>query len=148
MDQQKNMISMSWGRFAATIAVSTFIMNFLMYQLIYSFDHATFSVNRLIASFVMGSVMTIIMLSIMWPLYTGKGTKIAILVVATLVGVMLLFVNRSQALIGDISFMNSMIPHHSIAINLTRGRRSISDPRVRQLADEIHRGSGPAKLPG
>ena len=32
--------------------------------------------------------------------------------------------------------MNSMIPHHSIAINNAR-RASISDPRVRKLADEI-----------
>jgi hypothetical protein len=35
MDQQHEMPSMSWGRFAAMIAVSTFIMFFLMYQLIY-----------------------------------------------------------------------------------------------------------------
>jgi hypothetical protein len=32
--------------------------------------------------------------------------------------------------------MKSMIPHHSIAINDAR-KASISDPRVRQLADEI-----------
>jgi hypothetical protein len=32
--------------------------------------------------------------------------------------------------------MKSMIPHHSIAINNAR-KASISDPRVRKLADEI-----------
>jgi uncharacterized protein (DUF305 family) len=32
--------------------------------------------------------------------------------------------------------MKAMIPHHSIAI-LTSRRAQISDPRVRQLADEI-----------
>lgn len=32
--------------------------------------------------------------------------------------------------------MKSMIPHHSIAINNAR-KASISDPRVRELADEI-----------
>ena len=32
--------------------------------------------------------------------------------------------------------MKAMIPHHSIAI-LTSERAEISDPRVRQLADEI-----------
>ena len=136
MDQQKKMMSMSWGRFAAMIATSTFIMFFLMYQLVYSFDHVTFSVNRLIASLVMGCVMTIVMLGFMWSMYKGMGTKITILVVAALAGVILLSVNRSQALIGDTSFMNSMIPHHSIAINNAR-KSSISDPRVRKLADEI-----------
>lgn len=136
MDQQKQMMGMSWGRFAAMIAISTFIMFFLMYQLIYSLDHAMFSVNRLIASLVMGCVMTIVMLGFMWSMYKGLRTKIAVLVVAALVGVILLSVNRSQALIGDSSFMKSMIPHHSIAINNAR-KASISDPRVRELADEI-----------
>ena len=136
MNQQKQMRSMSWGRFAAMIAISSFIMFFLMYQLIYSLDHATFSVNRLIASLAMGCVMTVVMLGFMWPMYEGMRTKIAILVVAALGGVILLSVNRSQVLIGDISFMNSMIPPHSIAINNAR-KASISDPRVRKLADEI-----------
>lgn len=136
MDQQKKMMSMSWGRFAAMIATSTLIMFFLMYQLIYSLDHVMFSVNRLIASLVMGCVMTIVMLGFMWSNYKGRRTKIIILIVAALAGIILLSVNRSQALIGDTSFMNSMIPHHSIAVNNARNA-SIRDPRVRKLADEI-----------
>jgi hypothetical protein len=138
MDQQEKTMGMSWGRFAAMIATSTFIMFFLMYQLVYSFDHALFSVNRLIASLVMGCVMTVVMLSFMWSMYKGMGTKIAVLVLAALLGVLLLFVNRSQAVIGDVDFMKSMIPHHSIAINNAR-KASISDPRVRELADGIIR---------
>lgn len=135
MNQQKQM-NMSWGRFAAMIAVSTFVMFFLMYQLVYSLDHAMFSLNRLIASLAMGCVMTVVMLAFMWPMYKGMGSKVAVLLVAALVVVVLISVNRRQALIGDVSFMNSMIPHHSIAINNAR-KASISDPRVRQLADEI-----------
>lgn len=136
MEQQKQMTKMSWGRFAAMIATSTLIMVFLMYQLVYSFDHATFSLNRLIASLVMGCVMTIVMLSFMWSMYKGMGTRIAVLVLATLLGLLFLFANRSQSLIGDVDFMKSMIPHHSIAINNAR-KASISDPRVRELADQI-----------
>jgi uncharacterized membrane protein len=136
MDQQKQMMGMSWVRFAAMIATSTFIMFFLMYQLVYSLDHAMFSVNRLISSLVMGCVMTVVMLGFMWPMYRGTRTKIAVIVTAALAGVILLSVNRSQTLIEDITFMKSMIPHHSIAINNAR-KASISDPRVRKLADEI-----------
>jgi hypothetical protein len=65
MEQQKQRMGMSWGRFAAMIATSTFIMFFLMYQLIYSPDHAMFSINRFIASLVMGCGMTIVMLAFM-----------------------------------------------------------------------------------
>lgn len=136
MDQQKQMSGMGWNRFAAMIATSTFIMFFLMYQLIYSLDYATFSVNRLISSLVMGCVMTAVMLSFMWSMYRGTGTKIAVLGLAVALGLILLSVNRSQAVVGDVTFMKSMIPHHSIAINSSR-KASISDPRVRELADEI-----------
>lgn len=127
---------MGWGRFAAMILTSTFIMFFLMYQLVYSFDHAMFSWNRMIASLVMGSVMTAVMLGFMWPMYKGTGAKIGVLAAAVVLGIALLTVNRTQAVIEDVNFMKSMIPHHSIAINNAR-RSTISDPRVRELADEI-----------
>src|SRR3546814_230553 len=129
-------MSMSWGRFAAMIATSTVIMFFLMYQLVYSAEHATFSLNRLLASLVMGCTMALVMLGFMWSMYKGMAIKAAVLAGALLLGAGLLAVNRSQALVGDLAFMRSMIPHHSIAINNAR-KSSISDPRVRELADEI-----------
>ena len=136
MEQGHEMSSMSWGRFAAMIATSTFIMFFLMYQLVYSSEHLMFSINRFVASLVMGAVMTLVMLGFMWSMYKGMAVKVGVLAVALVLGITLLLVNRSQALISDVSFMKSMIPHHSIAINNARNA-SISDPRVRELADQI-----------
>lgn len=130
------MMSMSWVKFAAMIASSVVAMFFLMYQLIYSFDHATFSMNRLVSSFVMGCVMTLLMLGFMWKMYKGMATKVAVLVGAIVLGIILLSVNRQQVLIGDEDFMKSMIPHHSIAINNAR-KADIRDPRVKALADAI-----------
>jgi hypothetical protein len=127
---------MGWGKFAAMIAVSTAIMFPLMYQLVYEWDHAMFSLNRLVASLVMGCVMTAVMLVFMWPMYRGMTTKVVVLAAALVGAVALLAVNRSQALIGDTAFMRSMIPHHSIAINNAR-KATITDPRVRKLADGI-----------
>lgn len=135
-NSRHQMMRMGWGRFAAMIATSTVVMFFLMYQLVYSTDHVTFSVNRLVASLVMGCVMTVVMLGFMWSMYKGTTAKVVVLAVAALLGVLLLYVNRSQSLVGDAAFMRSMIPHHSIAINNAR-KASISDPRVRELADEI-----------
>jgi hypothetical protein len=128
----------SWGRFAAMIATSTVIMFFLMYQLVYSWDHALFSLTRLVSSLVMGCVMAALMLAFMWRMYRPAATKMAVLMVAVVGGIALLAINRSQALIGDVDFMKSMIPHHSIAINNAR-RADIRDPRVRYLADRITR---------
>ncbi len=136
MNEQKPKMGMSWGRFGAMIGTSTVVMWLLMYQLVYESDHVMFSMNRLIASLVMGCVMTVIMLGFMWSMYSGTGIKGFVLAAASIGGLALLLVNRSQALITDVSFMKSMIPHHSIAINNSRKGR-ITDPRVRKLADEI-----------
>ena len=129
-------MKMSWGRLAAMIAASTVIMFFLMYQLVYSADHAMFSLNRLLSALIMGAVMTVVMLAFMWKMYEGQGLKVAVVAGAAVAAFALLATNRSQALVGDTTFMQAMIPHHSIAINNAR-RASISDPRVRELADEI-----------
>ena len=132
----QHMMQMGWGRFAAMIATSTFIMFFLMYQLVYEADHLMFSLNRLIAALVMGAVMSVVMLGFMWSMYKGKGVKIAVLAGAVVLGAVLLGINRAQSLVDDTLFMKAMIPHHSIAINNAR-KADIRDPRVRKLADEI-----------
>ena len=136
MEQQMEKMQMSWGRFAATIATSTAVMFVFMYQLVYSAEHAMFSVNRLVSSLVMGCVMTAIMLAFMWSMLKGARIRTAVLVGAMTLGVILLWVNRGQSMIEDTRFMKSMIPHHSIAINNAR-KASITDPRVRTLADQI-----------
>ena len=136
MEQNGRMMKMGWGRFAAMIATSTVIMFLLTYQLVYESGHLTFSVNRLVASLVMGAVMTVVMLGFMWSMYEGRGVKIAVVGGAAVLGAVLLAINRGQDLIDDTRFMKSMIPHHSIAINNAR-KADIPDPRVRKLADEI-----------
>ena len=134
--ESQHMMTMSWRKFAAMIAVSTVIMFILMYQLVYSADHAVFSVTRLVSSLLMGCVMTVVMLTFMWSMYEGRMLKVAVLTVASALGLILLLVNRNQALVDDVRFMKAMIPHHSIAINNAR-KAEISDPRVRKLADRI-----------
>ncbi|HEU4613969.1 MAG TPA: DUF305 domain-containing protein, partial [Kofleriaceae bacterium] len=130
------MMHASYKRLAAMVVTSTVIMFFLMYQLVYESDHLMFSVNRLVASLVMGMVMTIVMLGFMWSMYEGQGLKIGLLAGAAVLGAILLYVNRAQSLVDDTRFMKAMIPHHSIAINNAR-KADIRDPRVRELADSI-----------
>ena len=136
MERQQKPMKMGWSRFAAMIAASTVIMFFLMYQLVYSAEHAMFSLNRLVAALIMGAVMTAVMLGFMWKMYEPQAAKVGVLATGVLVAAILLALNRSQALIDDSSFMKSMIPHHSIAINNAR-KAQLSDPRVRKLADKI-----------
>jgi hypothetical protein len=138
MEHDQQPMGMSWVRFGAMIAASTAIMFLLMYQLVYSAEHVLFSLTRLISALVMACVMTAVMLAFMWKMYRPSAAKVAVLSGAVIGGIVLLGVNRSQALIDDVAFMKAMIPHHSIAINNAR-KADIRDPRVRYLADRITR---------
>lgn len=127
---------MSYLRFAAMTATSTLVMFGLMYLNTYSADHVFFSQTRAWMALVMGAAMAGVMLVFMWGMYKSKFANIAILVAAAAVFVASLALVRSQATVGDVSYMQAMIPHHSIAI-MTSERAHTADPRVRDLAEKI-----------
>ena len=127
---------MSYRRFAAMIATSTLVMFGLMYLNTYAIEHVAFSQTRAWMALVMGATMAVVMLGFMWGMYKNTRANIAIVVAAVAVFAVSLTLVRSQATVGDVSYMKAMIPHHSIAI-MTSRRARIEDPRVRQLADDI-----------
>jgi uncharacterized protein (DUF305 family) len=69
-------------------------------------------------------------------MYTNKRLNSKIFSFSAVVFVLALWLLRSQALIDDVSWMKSMIPHHSIAI-LTSERANLTDPRTQDLANRI-----------
>ena len=127
---------MSYWRFAAMIVTSTIVMFGLMHLNTYLSTHVFFSETRIYMAVLMGAFMAIVMLAFMLSMYPGKGIKAAIFVAALAVAGASLWLVRSQATVGDASYMRAMIPHHSIAI-MTSSRARIADARVRKLADEI-----------
>ena len=126
----------SYLKFGVMIATSTFLMYWLMFLNVFQFEHITLSETRIYMALIMGSVMAIVMLLFMWPMYKNKKVNSLILAGSAVVFALSLWLVRSQILIEDTGWMKAMIPHHSIAI-LTSERANISDPRVRELADAI-----------
>ncbi|AHL76223.1 hypothetical protein CH92_14425 [Stutzerimonas stutzeri] len=126
----------NYARFGAMIATSTLVMFGLMYLNVYQLDHIFFSETRAYMALVMGATMAIIMLAYMLGMYQKRGVNIAIFAGSVAVFALSLWLVRSQQTVDQVSWMKAMIPHHSIAI-LTSERASISDPRVRELADQI-----------
>ena len=123
-------------RFAIMIAVSTAVMYALMYLNVFAVDHIYFSQTRLFMALIMGAVMALVMLGFMRHMYANRQANGIIALLAVLVFSTSLYLVRSQSTVGDIAWMEAMIPHHSIAI-LTSERASLDDPRVRELADGI-----------
>lgn len=127
---------MSYRRLAAMIAVSTLVMYGLMYLNTYEFDHVRFSQTRAWMALMMGGVMAALMIAFMWGMYENKRLNASILAGSLAISIGALTMVRSQASVGDIAYLEAMIPHHSIAI-MTSERARIRDPEVRRLADGI-----------
>jgi uncharacterized protein (DUF305 family) len=125
-----------YARFGAMIATSTILMYGLMYLNTYAWDHIFFSETRLYMALIMGATMAVVMLAFMQGMYKNRSINIGIYVGSVAVFGLALWLVRSQATVGQVSYMRAMIPHHSIAI-LTSERANITDPRVRELADGI-----------
>lgn len=123
-------------RFLAMVATATIVMYGLTYLNSYEIDHVFFSETRLYMSLIMGATMAVVMLLFM--LHMHRSTKVNLVIGAASIALFAasLWLVRSQRTVDDVSYMKAMIPHHSIAI-LTSERAQISDPRVRELADEI-----------
>ncbi|CAN5510289.1 DUF305 domain-containing protein [soil metagenome] len=125
-----------YPKFVAMIATSTVVMFGLMYLNTYAADHIFFSETRAYMALIMGATMAIIMLAFMLGMYKNSKANLGIFAGSAAVFALALWLVRSQTTVEDVSWMRAMIPHHSIAI-LTSERAKITDPRVRQLADQI-----------
>lgn len=127
---------MNYTKFLLMIATSTLIMYVAMYLNSYEFAHVFWSETRFYMSLMMGAIMALVMLAFMLNMYKDKSKNISIIIGSLALFIGSLYLVRSQTTIEDVSWMKAMIPHHSIAI-LTSKRADLSDPRVKELANEI-----------
>ena len=108
----------------------------VMYLNVYEWDHVYFSLTRVYMALLMLVPMTLIMMGFMWSMYPDKQRNALIMGGSLMAFVVVLTMVRSQTFVGDTLWMKAMIPHHSIAIMVSK-RATIKDPEVRQLADSI-----------
>lgn len=135
-DDDSSMQRTMYLRFGAMILTSMVFMYGLMFVGSWELSHVRFSQSRVFMALTMGGTMGLVMLAWMRNMYRSVTGNIAVVVVSLLLlggGILL---DRSQATVGDASFMRAMIPHHSLAI--TRAERfDVDDVRVCDLAVEI-----------
>jgi hypothetical protein len=134
--QSKDMERKMYLRFAAMIVTGMFVMYWTMFVGSYRWSHIQFSQSRVYMALVMGGAMTLVMLGWMLNMYKNTKMNIGIVVVGLLLLGLGTTLDRTQAMVGDVRFMQAMIPHHSLAI--TRSERfNVDDVRVCELAVEI-----------
>ena len=135
-DHSEEMERKMYLRFAAMIVTGMFVMYWTMFVGSYQWSHIQFSQSRVYMALVMGGAMTLVMLGWMLNMYKNTRMNIGIVVVGLLLLGLGTTLDRTQATVGDVEFMQAMIPHHSLAI--TRSERfNVEDVRVCELAVEI-----------
>jgi hypothetical protein len=125
-----------YSRFFLMLGTSLVAMYAVMYLNVYEWDHVYFSLTRVYMALLMLVPMTLIMMGFMWSMYPDKQRNALIMGGSLVAFVAVLTMVRSQTFVGDTLWMKAMIPHHSIAIMVSK-RATIKDPEVRQLADSI-----------
>ena len=135
-DDHSDMERKMYLRFAAMIVTGMFVMYWTMFVGSYSWSHIQFSQSRVYMALVMGGAMTLVMLGWMLNMYKNTKMNIGIVVIGLLLLGLGATLDRTQATVGDVEFMQAMIPHHSLAI--TRSERfNVDDVRVCELAVAI-----------
>lgn len=126
----------NYKKFAVMLILSFFIMYAVMYLNVDQFDHVYFSMTRFYMTLLMVSAMALLMLFMMRMMYQNKKLNLVIMLAAVTVFILALVGVRTQTAIGDVLYMKGMIPHHSIAIMVSKNAH-LKDPEVKQLAQSI-----------
>ncbi len=127
---------MSYRKFLLMMAISFFVMYFLMFLNMDSIEHYHTSLTRIYMAVLMTASMAVTMMIIMRNMYLNKTKNITIIIGAFIIFISAFFGLRTQALVSDRQYMKAMISHHSSAI-MTSKHANIRDPELRRLADSI-----------
>ena len=114
------------------LVVSTMIMYFVMFTMIWSFGDFFNNLNMFYMALMMATPMGILMLMMMGMMYPNKKLNLLLYGLFALLFILGFWGMRAQTLVGDQQFARAMIPHHSGAI-LMCSRASLRDPELRDL---------------
>ncbi|MEP7314285.1 MAG: DUF305 domain-containing protein [Pseudomonadota bacterium] len=129
-------VGMGFARIASMFVVATIVIYALMYLSVLDRAHVEFSQMRLWRALIMGCVITLVMLCFTWSHWKSNRTRTVIIALVLVTTVPALWLLRSQRTVGDLAYLKSMIPNHSVAV-LASERARLHDDRVRMLAEQI-----------
>ena len=120
----------------ANLLVSTVIMYFVMFTMIWSLGDLFNNLNTVYMALMMAMPMGVLMLLMMGMMYRNRRRNAVLYATFALIFALSFYAMRDQSLVGDRQFLRSMIPHHSGAVLMCR-RASIEDPEIRALCTQI-----------
>ncbi len=125
--------------FAVNMVLSLIVMYLVMFSMIDGWKDFRNNLNTFYMALTMVAPMGILMLATMGEMYPERRLNFALYAVLVLIFVGAFAGTRTQALIGDRQFIESMIPHHSGAILMCR-EAALADSELIDLCRNISGG--------
>ena len=134
--KQMNMDHNMYPRLLVMSLLSLISMYFLMYSMVYVFDHFYNNINKFYMAVIMTAPMVVFELLIMRVMYKNKSLNALLIFVSiAALAIFFLFI-RQQTAVSDEMFLRSMIPHHSSAILMCEATE-LHDQEIIDLCDSI-----------
>ncbi len=121
------------------LLLSLIVMYLVMYTMIDGWHDYRNNINMLYMALTMWAPMGILMIVTMGGMYKDARTNIVLYAVFAVVTLASFWATRSQALVDDRQFIQSMVPHHSGAILMCREAK-LQDKELVKLCQEISHG--------
>lgn len=112
------------------------VMYVVMFSMIDGWSDFRNNLNMFYMAVTMWAPMGIFMLATMPGMFPNRSLNIALYVIFALLTVGSFWATRTQSLIDDRQFIDSMIPHHSGAILMCR-EATLADPELKTLCEAI-----------
>lgn len=130
------MMKNAYASLALQTVVSGIVMYLVMFVMIDGPGSFYNNLNMFYMTLMMIAPMVVLMILAMRHMFPSKTVNAALLIGAVVAFVGSFALIRTQATIGDVQFLRSMIPHHSGAILMCREAK-LGDPEIIALCERI-----------
>ena len=122
--------------FSLNMGLGLLVMYAVMFSMIDGWGDFRNNLNMAYMAVTMWAPMGLLMLATMPGMYPNRGANVTMYVLFAVITMGAFWATRTQALVGDRQFIDSMIPHHSDAILMCR-EAGLSDPELVKLCESI-----------
>lgn len=137
--QHRHSSAPAYWMLCLNLLLSLVAMYLVMYTMIDRWSDYRNNINMLYMAMTMWAFMGILMIVTMGDMYQDRQVNFVLYVVFASVILGSFWATRSQALVHDRQFIESMIPHHSGAILMCREAK-LQDPELIKLCRNISEG--------
>lgn len=117
--------------------LGSFIAMFItMYAMVAEWRHVYININKIYMALLMVAAMGIVNGLVMLKMYGSKSLRWTLFGASVIATVFITGIIRTQGLVGNQSFLRSMIPHHSSAILMCE-QATITNTDIQELCEQI-----------